>query len=103
MPAAIPRKITSIRVDRASHEGPASQISRKLAEYILDGRCPANSKLPTHGQFAAQLGVSGVTVQKAMNELVERGLIKRTRRLGMSIFAHAGFNATTVVALLLAR
>ncbi len=30
-------------------------------------------------------------------------MAQRTKRLGMSIFAHAGFNATTVVALLLAR
>ena len=28
---------------------------------------------------------------------------QRTRRLGMSIFAHAGFNGTTVVVLLLSR
>ena len=28
---------------------------------------------------------------------------QRTKRLGMSIFAHAGFNGTTVVILLLSR
>ena len=61
------------------------QIADKLESEITRGIYPPGSKIPTEFELAESLGVSRVTVRKALAELTGKGLI--TRRSGKGSFA----------------
>jgi DNA-binding GntR family transcriptional regulator len=76
--SAVPR----VRLDHASRLPIFAQIAEQLKLQIDDGRLPAGSLLGNEIQFAAQLSVSRPTVRRAIELLVEEGLVARRRGIG---------------------
>jgi GntR family transcriptional regulator len=58
------------------------QLAQLLRAEIRRGACPPGSRLPTEVQLASQHGVSVITVQRALRELEQEGLIERFRGRG---------------------
>lgn len=58
------------------------QLARKLGRAVRDGRYQVNQALPSERLLSAQLAVSRVTARKAIDQLVDEGLILRRRGSG---------------------
>lgn len=58
------------------------QLARKLAEAIRAGRFQSDEALPSERLLSESLGLSRVTARKAIDQLVEQGLIVRRRGSG---------------------
>ena len=69
-------------IDRDSYEPAYMQIVRIVTEQIAQGKLRPGDQLPTEGQFKKQFGVSPMTIRRAINILVERGLISTTQGKG---------------------
>jgi GntR family transcriptional regulator len=58
------------------------QLAQKLADAIRDGRYQVDEALPSERVLAESLGLSRVTARKAIDQLVEQGLVVRRRGSG---------------------
>lgn len=58
------------------------QLSRKLGQAIRDGRYQADEALPSERVLSESVDVSRVTARKAIDQLVDQGLIVRRRGSG---------------------
>jgi GntR family transcriptional regulator len=58
------------------------QLARKLTQDVRDGRYQADQALPSERTLSEQLDVSRVTARKAIDQLVEQGLVVRRRGSG---------------------
>ncbi len=58
------------------------QIQEYIAELILSGKLPPESKLQSEREYSEELGVSRMTVRKALTELVSEGLLERRHGSG---------------------
>jgi GntR family transcriptional regulator len=58
------------------------QIARKLADDVRAGRYQVDQALPSERTLSEQLQVSRVTARKAIDQLVEQGLVVRKRGSG---------------------
>jgi GntR family transcriptional regulator len=58
------------------------QLARKLGQAIRDGQYQADEALPSERLLSESLDVSRVTARKAIDQLVEQGLIVRRRGSG---------------------
>ena len=58
------------------------QIQRHLVEQITSGALKPGAKMPSENALARAFGVSRLTVQRALGELVSRGLVGRQRGSG---------------------
>jgi len=65
------------------------QIYLLLRERIVSGQLEAGALLPGEQEMARQLGVSRITVKRALNELASRGLVERRRGRGTSVAGSA--------------
>jgi DNA-binding GntR family transcriptional regulator len=66
-----------------SHFEPAYlRIARALSDEIAAGEYRAGDQLPTEPQLRARYGVSPVTVRRAINILLDRGLVTTTQGKG---------------------
>jgi DNA-binding GntR family transcriptional regulator len=73
---------TSRRQDQPS-PGPAYlRIADAITEQIADGSYRSGDQLPTEPQLRAQYGVSPMTVRRAINILLDRGLVTTTQGKG---------------------
>lgn len=61
---------------------------------IVDRVYGPNHKLPKDEDLATELGCVRLTVQRAMTDLVEAGLIERKRKAGTRVIAHPATKAT---------
>ncbi len=59
-----------------------AQIKEHISRRIQDGTWPAGHKLPSEHEFVAQFGISRMTVNRALRELVEQGRITRVAGVG---------------------
>lgn len=66
---------------RTRHEDAVDQI----AEWIVGGRFPTESVLPTEDAIGSQLGVSRTVVREAMRTLVAKGMVHVRRRHGTQV------------------
>jgi GntR family transcriptional repressor for pyruvate dehydrogenase complex len=64
--------------------GLVEDVQRQLEMALLDGRYPANSKLPSERVLAEQFSVSRNTIREALQRLVARGLLRS--RPGAGVF-----------------
>ncbi|MEO8100974.1 MAG: GntR family transcriptional regulator [Betaproteobacteria bacterium] len=58
------------------------QLARRLGDAVRKGRYQAHEALPSERLLSESLGVSRVTARKAIDQLVEQGLIVRRRGSG---------------------
>ena len=58
------------------------RIQEYIAELILSGKLAPDSKIPSERDFSEDLGVSRMTVRKALTELVGEGLLERRHGSG---------------------
>ncbi|MFY8062168.1 MAG: GntR family transcriptional regulator [Usitatibacteraceae bacterium] len=58
------------------------QLAHKLAELIREGRYQVDAALPSERSISETLGVSRVTARKAIDRLVDQGLIVRRQGSG---------------------
>lgn len=58
------------------------QIQEYIAELILTGELPPDSKIPSEREFSTDLGVSRMTVRRSITELVNEGLLERRHGSG---------------------
>ena len=68
--------------ERASYEPAYLQIANTLAEQIGAGVYRPGDQLPTEPQLRARFGVSPVTIRRAVNLLLDRGLVSTTQGKG---------------------
>jgi len=59
-----------------------SRIQEYIAELILSGKLTPESKIQSEREFSEDLGVSRMTVRKAITELVNEGLLERRHGSG---------------------
>jgi GntR family transcriptional repressor for pyruvate dehydrogenase complex len=65
--------------------GLVEEVQRQLEVALLDGRYPANSKLPSERMLAEQFGVSRNTIREALQRMVARGLLRSRPGAGMFV------------------
>lgn len=71
-----------ISVDMSSPVPPFEQVRSQLASLITSGELPADTRLPTVRDLAADLGLAVGTVARAYRELESIGLVASRRRTG---------------------
>src|SRR6476661_4019305 len=74
-----------ITIDRSSPVPLYFQVAQQLEAAIGEGRFPPGSRLPNEVELAAQLAFSRPTMRRAMDYLVDRGLIVRQRGVGTRV------------------
>jgi DNA-binding GntR family transcriptional regulator len=82
--------VGTIPVDRASPVPLYFQVAQHLERAIESGELPPGTQLENEIQLAEQLGLSRPTMRRAMQYLVDRGLLVRRRGIGTQV-AHAKF------------
>lgn len=61
---------------------PASKIEAALRDAIIEGTYPPGSRLPIQTELAQHFGVTGVTIQRVIRRLADKGFIQTARRGG---------------------
>jgi DNA-binding GntR family transcriptional regulator len=74
-----------IALDRASPVPLYFQVARQLEEAIETGSLPPGSRLPNEIDFAGRLGLSRPTMRRAIQHLVDEGLLVRKRGVGTQV------------------
>lgn len=64
--------------EKSLHE----RIRNDVERHIMSGEWPPGYRIPFEHEMTRQYACSRMTVNKALGELVQRGLIERRRRLG---------------------
>ncbi|MQA08175.1 MAG: GntR family transcriptional regulator [Pseudonocardiaceae bacterium] len=67
-----------------------AQIRADLEARIRSGEWPPGTRLPTEAELQRAHGVSRVTVQRALRDLVNAGMVRRFRRRGTFVAPGAG-------------
>ncbi|MEM0986586.1 MAG: GntR family transcriptional regulator [Pseudomonadota bacterium] len=76
-------------IDEASDTPLYRQIYAHLKDQILSGAIAANARLPAEQELVERLGVSRITVKRAMNELAMSGFVRRQRGRGTVVVFNA--------------
>lgn len=109
-----------ITIDRASTSPLYEQIARPIEAAIISGELPAGAMIEDEVSMAARLDVARPTARRALQELVNKGLLSRRRGVGTRVtpthvhrpmklsslnedLADAGFTPTTKVLSYLVR
>ncbi len=74
-----------IPVDRASPVPLYFQVAQRLESAIEDGTLPPGSRIDNEVDLAERLGLSRPTVRRAIQHLVEQGLLVRKRGVGTQV------------------
>ena len=69
-------------IDRNSYEPAYMQIVRLISEEIATGKLHPGDQLATEADFRSRFNVSPMTIRRAINILVERGLVSTTQGKG---------------------
>ncbi len=69
-------------IDRDSYEPAYAQLARILSAQIAEGVYRPGDQLPSEAQLVAQFGVSPMTVRRAINILVDRGIVSTAQGKG---------------------
>lgn len=73
---------TPADIDESARVPLYQQIYDLLRARIMDGTLSLNDRLPAEQDLTQALGVSRITVKRAMNELAVAGLVRRQRGIG---------------------
>ena len=74
-----------LELDRTSPVPLYFQVAQQLERAIEDGRMPPGTRLDNEIQLAEQLGMSRPTLRRAMQHLVDKGLVVRRRGIGTRV------------------
>jgi GntR family transcriptional regulator len=89
MPLAAPTPLASllglVTLDRSSPVPLYFQLAQLLQKAIEDGLVPPGTRLDNEIQLAGELGLSRPTVRRAMQHLIDKGLIVRRRGVGTRV------------------
>lgn len=77
-------------LDASTEEPKYRQVERLLREALASERLQPSDALPTERELAEGLGVSRITVRKAIGELVEEGLLHRRQGAGTFVAEKGG-------------
>jgi DNA-binding GntR family transcriptional regulator len=61
------------------------QVAQKIEQAIMDGTLPAGSRLENEVALGERLGLSRPTVRRAIQDLVDKGLLVRRRGIGTQV------------------
>ncbi|MEO0981058.1 MAG: GntR family transcriptional regulator [Pseudomonadota bacterium] len=75
-------KLSPDLIDEAADAPLYQQIYALLRDRIVSGEITANQRLPAEQELIQMLGVSRITVKRALNELATSGLVRRQRGRG---------------------
>jgi GntR family transcriptional regulator len=73
---------TDFKADLTDNSPLYMQVARKLSQDVREGRYQVDQALPSERLLSEQLDVSRVTARKAIDQLVEQGLVVRRRGSG---------------------
>jgi DNA-binding GntR family transcriptional regulator len=79
------RSATPIRVDRSSPVPLYFQVAQHLEHMIDSGELPMGTRLENETDLAGKLGLSRQTMRRAIEYLVDRGLLVRKRGIGTQV------------------
>lgn len=82
MPDTVSLAFTPADIDESATVPLYQQIYDLLRAKIMDGTMSLNNRLPAEQDLTQALGVSRITVKRAMNELAVAGLVRRQRGIG---------------------
>ncbi len=82
MPDSADMTFTTADIDESANVPLYQQIYDLLRAKIMDGTLALNDRLPAEQELTQALGVSRITVKRAMNELAVAGLVRRQRGIG---------------------
>ncbi len=82
-------------ISRAAPEPIYQQIKKTIQRRIDSGEWPAGQKLPSENDLVAALEVSRMTINRALRELTQEGLVRRVHGLG-SFVAEAPRHASLI-------
>lgn len=74
-----------LELDRSTPVPLYFQIATKLEQAIRDGELPAGARLENEIALGERFGLSRPTVRRAMQELVDKGLVVRRRGIGTQV------------------
>ncbi len=77
--------LTTVRLDRASPVPLYFQVAAAFESAITNGRLPPGTRLDNEIQLAESLGLSRPTMRRAMQYLVEKGVLVRRRGIGTRV------------------
>ena len=69
-------------IDKSAAEPIYQQIKKTIAQRISNGEWAAGQKLPSENELVQVLDVSRMTINRALRELTQQGLINRVHGLG---------------------
>lgn len=72
----------STAIDRDSYEPAYAQLVRILSEEIAQGSYRPGDQLPSESQLCARFDVSGMTVRRAINIMIDRGIVSASQGKG---------------------
>jgi DNA-binding GntR family transcriptional regulator len=75
----------TLRLDRSSPVPLYFQVAEALEEAITDGRLPPGTRLDNEVLLAEKLGLSRPTMRRAMQYLVDKGVLVRRRGIGTRV------------------
>lgn len=74
-----------IDIDRAGPIPLYYQLASRIEAAILDGRIPAGARIDNEVGLGERLGISRPTVRRAIQDLVDKGLLVRRRGIGTQV------------------
>jgi DNA-binding GntR family transcriptional regulator len=77
--------LLTIEVDKYAPVPLYFQVARQLEEAIREGQLPPGSRIETEIALSERLGISRPTIRRAIQELVDRGLLVRRRGIGTQV------------------
>jgi GntR family transcriptional regulator len=77
--------LSLIRLDRSSPVPLYFQLAQGLEAVIRDGQLPSGTRLDNEVLLAEQLGLSRPTMRRAMQSLVDKGILVRRRGVGTRV------------------
>jgi GntR family histidine utilization transcriptional repressor len=69
-------------ISKAAPEPIYLQIKKTIQQRIASGEWPAGQKLPSENELVGALAVSRMTINRALRELTQEGLVERVHGLG---------------------
>lgn len=67
------------------HQPIYMQIKTMIADAILEGTMPINEKVPSTNELAKFYQINPATARQGMTELVEEGILRKQRGVGMFV------------------